>query len=292
MLEDRAYMRQPNYRSGWSGVTWLLASLVVVFVAQSFFEFYGNGALFLDRYLFLSAEGIRRGYVWQLFTFQFFHLNYLHLFFNGLFIYFVGRQVEEDFGTRGFWKLYLLSGVAGGLAHVGLGEAFPRFFGGPVLGASAGASGLLALFALLHPDLEFYLMFLPIPIRAITLLWIDLGISVLGVLAPGNGVANDAHLGGFLFALGYVYWVVRENPPPWEFLVPRRRRSVDEDLRSYVRPERLKPDKAGRSEPSGKEFISREVDPILDKISAHGIHSLTEGERRILESARNRMAKK
>ena len=59
MLEDRAYMRQPNYRSGWSGVTWLLASLVVVFVAQSFFEFYGNGALFLDRYLFLSAEGIR-----------------------------------------------------------------------------------------------------------------------------------------------------------------------------------------------------------------------------------------
>ena len=37
------------------------------------------------------------------------------------------------------------------------------------------------------------------------------------------------------------------------------------------------------------EFISREVDPILEKISAHGIHSLTERERKILEQARDKM---
>jgi hypothetical protein len=43
--------------------------------------------------------------------------------------------------------------------------------------------------------------------------------------------------------------------------------------------------------PAG-EFISREVDPILEKISAQGIHSLTERERQILEAARSRMAKR
>ena len=37
------------------------------------------------------------------------------------------------------------------------------------------------------------------------------------------------------------------------------------------------------------EFISKEVDPILDKISAHGIHSLTTRERQILEAARKKM---
>ncbi|HEY9174088.1 MAG TPA: DUF6576 domain-containing protein [Verrucomicrobiae bacterium] len=31
------------------------------------------------------------------------------------------------------------------------------------------------------------------------------------------------------------------------------------------------------------------MDPILDKISAHGIHSLTEHERQILEAARKKM---
>jgi hypothetical protein len=40
------------------------------------------------------------------------------------------------------------------------------------------------------------------------------------------------------------------------------------------------------------EFISREVDPILEKISAHGIQSLTDRERQILQAARNKMAKR
>jgi hypothetical protein len=40
------------------------------------------------------------------------------------------------------------------------------------------------------------------------------------------------------------------------------------------------------------EFISREVDPILEKISARGIHSLTERERQILEAARSKMARR
>jgi hypothetical protein len=41
-----------------------------------------------------------------------------------------------------------------------------------------------------------------------------------------------------------------------------------------------------------EEFISREVDPILDKISAHGIQSLTPRERQILERARSKMERR
>jgi hypothetical protein len=40
------------------------------------------------------------------------------------------------------------------------------------------------------------------------------------------------------------------------------------------------------------EFLTKEVDPILDKISAQGIQSLTDRERKILESARQKMAKR
>jgi hypothetical protein len=47
-------------------------------------------------------------------------------------------------------------------------------------------------------------------------------------------------------------------------------------------PEDLPPD----------EFLSKEVDPILDKITAQGIQSLTERERRVLEAARAKMAKR
>jgi hypothetical protein len=41
-----------------------------------------------------------------------------------------------------------------------------------------------------------------------------------------------------------------------------------------------------------EEFLSKEVDPILDKISAHGIQSLTDRERRVLQAARAKMAKR
>ena len=41
-----------------------------------------------------------------------------------------------------------------------------------------------------------------------------------------------------------------------------------------------------------EEYISKEVDPILDKISKQGIQSLTARERRILEKARQKMEKK
>jgi hypothetical protein len=43
---------------------------------------------------------------------------------------------------------------------------------------------------------------------------------------------------------------------------------------------------------STDKFLQMEVDPILDKISAHGIQSLTVHEREILEKARYKMVKR
>jgi hypothetical protein len=36
-------------------------------------------------------------------------------------------------------------------------------------------------------------------------------------------------------------------------------------------------------------FISSEIDPLLDKISTHGIQSLTERERKLLDAARKKL---
>jgi hypothetical protein len=38
--------------------------------------------------------------------------------------------------------------------------------------------------------------------------------------------------------------------------------------------------------------LKTEVDPILEKISAHGIQSLTANERKILEKARSKMERR
>jgi hypothetical protein len=45
-------------------------------------------------------------------------------------------------------------------------------------------------------------------------------------------------------------------------------------------------------EKSALENVTDEVDPILDKISAQGIQSLTARERAVLEAARKKMSQR
>jgi hypothetical protein len=57
-------------------------------------------------------------------------------------------------------------------------------------------------------------------------------------------------------------------------------------------PSRRAPSRESESNLSTDDFLQQEVDPILDKISARGIQSLTAREREILEKARSKMARR
>jgi hypothetical protein len=193
--------------------------------------------------------------------------------------------------------------VIGGLLHVGLAFAFPLTFGPvAVVGASAGIFGLVAAFATRAPDQPITLLIffvLPVTFKARVLLIIEGCISVAGVLGPlvapaifdGN-IAHGAHLGGMLTGIAWIRWGMMSHPafnfwrPFWVRREPRREsvRAMPKRApkRASLKAEELPP----------AEFISREVDPILEKISARGIHSLTAHERQILEAARSRMARR
>lgn len=288
-------MREPAYQPRWSATTWLLVSLGAAFVVQSILQFYG---LFpVSRYFYLSVEGLRHGFLWQLITFQFLHGGMLHLLCNALAIYFFGRELEINLGTKAFLQIYFAGGVFGGLLQMLLAWLVPQDDGGPVVGASAGAFALVAAFAILAPERSITLLIFfifPLTLKAKIFLWISLGLAVFGLLVPQTPVAHAAHLGGILIGLAYIHWGVHSKrwSFPWRRLKPAARprelvktaasrRAAWQNGKSLV-PDDLPPE----------EFISREVDPILDKISAHGIQSLTERERRILEAARARMSKR
>ena len=291
VLADRSYMRENPHRSAWSATTILMVALVGCFAAQNIAVAYGHAGLWIREYLALSTEGLTHGYVWQLLTFQFLHAGLFHLVGNLIGLWFLGRFVEERLGTRALLKLYFLSGMAGGVLQAGLGWLAPEHFGlTTTVGASAGVCGLLAGFALLEPDATILAMMV-VPIKARHLLWISLGIAGFFTLVPsGGGYAHAAHLGGLLAGMGWMRWDARRLVVPWNPLQARQRKRQLVQAAAQVtrwRPSREKP---AEELPPG-EFISREVDPILDKISAHGIHSLTPREREILEAARSKMGK-
>jgi len=70
------------------------------------------------------------------------------------------------------------------------------------VGASGCIFGLLVAFAVLFPQAEIFLLFIPIPIKAPIFVAIYAVAELfLGIAGTGDGIAHYAHLGGLLFGL-------------------------------------------------------------------------------------------
>jgi membrane associated rhomboid family serine protease len=278
----------------------LIVINVAVFVLQSVLAFYApmRFSRFIG-FLALDPRELAQGFLWQLITFQFLHASILHLLLNCLVIYMFGRALEEAMGRGPFLSLYFTSGICGGLLQAICGWLLPRHFGlGPVMGASAGAFGLVAAYAARYPEqpLTVLLAFIfPVSMRAKYLLAFGAGLAVFGMIVPNDNVAHAAHLGGLIGGLAFMYW--RMHFPGrwlhWRLLRPpaRPRRLVKAAAVKRPAWARSQPTATGEELPPD-EFISQEVDPILDKILAHGLQSLTPRERQILETAWQKMAKR
>lgn len=293
MIGDRHYMRDESHSLRRSPTFILTIVLTVVFALQQIDAAYVHSGVL--SWLVLSPSGLAHGYLWQLVTFQFLHGGLTHLLCNLVGLWFLGRFMEERLGTANMLKIYLLGGVIGGLLQATLGIVFPNALGRSVVGASAGVCALLSAFCTMEPEQTVFFNLL-IPIKARFFLWFALGIAVFFTLVPSDPtMAHAAHLGGLLLGIASIRWNLLAVDPLAAF---RRLRT------SRPKPEFVKATASGKAqwakaEPVASkddlppaEFISREVDPILDKISAHGIQSLTPRERRILEQARAKMSRR
>jgi membrane associated rhomboid family serine protease len=247
------------------------------------------------QHLGLSLNGIKHGYVWQLLTFQFMHAGVWHLVFNLFSLFFFGKALEETLGTRRFLQAYFGAGVAGGALQVlCTWLIYPAWYAKvDTVGASAGIMGVIALYAMINPY-QVITIWGIFPIRAMWFLVAAGLISFYFTIIPVGAAAHAAHLGGILFGIAYAKWFMHSD---WSFPKLRLR------FRQEPKPRELVSTPAGgfwkkakaipplEDIPSG-DFISKEVDPILDKIHEHGMQSLTDRERRILEAARAKMSRR
>jgi membrane associated rhomboid family serine protease len=257
----------------------LIIVLIVAFVIESAIMFYGR--LDIIGELGLTVSGLMAGKVWQLFTFQFLHSAPWpwHVLLNCVALYFLGRPVEEVLGAKKFLVFYLLSGVVGGLVQVASTLLLPRHEDVPVVGASAGICGIVAIYCTLYPmqELRTWAYFIPITIRAMYLLIFLALLSLFGTFIPFDGVAHGAHLGGLAMGWFYANKFVKGNPLFG---------TSDNTSVSHPKPAKKSPSRA-------KDEISEsDIDVILDKINAKGINSLTAGERDTLEAARKKIAQR
>lgn len=179
--------------------------------------------------------------IWQPITYMFMHANIQHIFFNMFGLFMFGGILENHWGSKRFLNFYLITGlgalflqwgvqafelyqITGSIVNNGqiplealanrqfdpkvfsMGEASNLYaiFFGTMVGASGAIFGVMTAFAMLYPNVELYLMFIPVPVKAKYFIPVYIVIELfLGVARiPGDSVAHFAHLGGAL--IGYI----------------------------------------------------------------------------------------
>ncbi len=149
---------------------------------------------------------------------MFMHADILHIGFNMLFLAIFGPAVEDAMGRGRFVVFYLLGGLVALAAQVASDPGSTV----PVLGASGAIAGVLGGYAIFYPRariltlvlIVFFVTVVELPAVVLLGAWFALQVfeAELSGSSSGGGVANFAHIGGFVFGLALIGVFARRRP--------------------------------------------------------------------------------
>lgn len=196
-LRDNLESRERPY------VTYTLIGLnVLLFLWDREWSFSGRSIVFADLAMrpteviaALSGKGdpLELG---KVFTCMFLHGSPWHLVGNMLYLFAFGENVENALGGFRYAVYYLFWGVMATAVHVFVNSGSSV----PTLGASGAIGGVLGCYLLLFPGNRMQVMVPPLVFLVFAFpAWVLLGLwFVFQIALPQAGVANWAHIGGFL----------------------------------------------------------------------------------------------
>jgi membrane associated rhomboid family serine protease len=254
------------------GLTPVIKWLIIINVAIWIFQLFDKSG-YITANLGLNPPEVLKGpAIWQVFTYQFLHGGFFHIFFNMFVLWMFGTEVEATLGSRRFLWFYLLCGTGAGIITVMALFSVNTI----VIGASGAIYGVMIAFAVMYPNRQVLLYFL-FPIKVKYLVMAMVGLDLLyTVSGAGGGVAYVTHVGGAL--IGFLYMKA-----DWHFINIRSKFTrMKSDLRY----------KKDKKEQESTDRLMEEVDQILDKISKVGYENLSDKEKKILERASDALSRR
>lgn len=226
---------------------------------------------------------------WTLITYMFLHVDFIHILFNLLWLYWFGTVFIQELGLKKLLSTYLVGGLTGGILYVLFYNLFPVFAGvrdeSIALGASASVMAVVIASATYQPDRRMHLIL----IGPVKIVYIALAMFVLTSLVDFgvNTGGKIAHIGGALSGFLFAYYYRRGKD------LTRGFDRMMDSIATWFKPkERLKVTykrSAGPKSPADdmeynkqKADEQKEIDRILDKISKAGYDSLSSREKEML----------
>lgn len=130
------------------------------------------------------------------FTSMFLHGNFWHILGNMWSLWIFGNNVEDALGHVRYLLLYLLWGFVAAWTHILFNWSSPI----PLVGASGAISGVMGAYLVLFPRarIDCVLLFVIITFVEVPAIFFLVFWFVMQFLVYNPGVANLAHIGGFV----------------------------------------------------------------------------------------------
>ncbi len=177
---------------GFLAVQFGLSSVIDLLVIQSVDNSAIARELNLPRQISVN-EFLAHGHYWRLVTPIFLHFSWLHIVFNMLWMWELGRRIERIMGSIHLLMIVMFIGIASNLYQT---FATPLATFGGMSGVIYGLLGYCAVFTLLAPHRDLRM---PRAIYILMLGWLLIGYS--GVFSFLAQMANTAHLTGLIFGV-------------------------------------------------------------------------------------------
>jgi membrane associated rhomboid family serine protease len=233
---------------------------------------------------------------WTLLTHMFSHLNFLHILFNMLWLYWLGRIFMDYFSPKQLTGLYILGGWSGAVLFLLASNLLPYFTSHSsvfyLIGASASVIAIVVAAAVYVPDYKIGLLFL----GEVSIKWVAIVtvlIDVMG-LEGGNFGGNMAHIGGAIVGAIYALRIKqgRDITRPLNALIDGLMGLFNgRSLPQFKRPKRTQYKKQEPSKPQrpADTVSEAELDIILGKIKSSGYDALTDEENdKLFKASRRR----
>jgi membrane associated rhomboid family serine protease len=169
------------------------------------------GAFSVPQILGLSGAGLMSGLIFQIFTYPFVEVGLMSFIFNGLVVWFIGSELESQWGQRVYLRFLLINVL--GVAILASSINILLLFGTaayltPLFGLTGVNFSLLIAYAMIYPDRQMSMMMI-FPMKAKTFCWILVGIEAYMALI-NNYTAAWAHL----LAMGISYLIIHFQTAP------------------------------------------------------------------------------
>ncbi len=250
---------------------------------------------------------------WTVITYMFIHYNIWDIFFNMLWLWWMGRIFVAFFRPKQLGSLYFLGGLGGAALFLLACHTLPIFVGHDfvIVGASASVMAIAVGIATYAPNFEIGLLFFGrVKIKWIVIILVAIDVlSVYGLSNTGQiadlGARYFAHLGG---ALTGVAWAVAmryghditAGPNKffdWMVSLFRRRKSskragMGQPIKGggstttfHYQPDVSDDKSAATGEKGASGGDEARLDEILGKLKQSGYDALSEEEKAFLFSA-------